>query len=100
MKLLRNPDELSVDERPLYRLARVREGSDFEKYLIPDSETGSRDDEVPIDAFDRDVFSDSSDVNRVSFHLKGTDPFQGINANSALGSAVVLYVVLAVPFKP
>jgi hypothetical protein len=28
------------------------------------------------------------------------DPFQGINANSALGSAVVLYVVLAVPFKP
>jgi hypothetical protein len=44
MKLLRNPDELSVDERPLYRLAGVREGSDFEKNLIPDSETRSRDD--------------------------------------------------------
>jgi hypothetical protein len=28
------------------------------------------------------------------------DPFQGINADGALGSTVVLYVVLPVPFKP
>jgi hypothetical protein len=44
MKLLGNPDELSVNERRLYRLAGVREGSDFEKNLIPDSEMRSRDD--------------------------------------------------------
>jgi hypothetical protein len=36
----------------------------------------------------------------VSLYLKGMDPFQGINANGALWSAVVLYVVLAVPFEP
>jgi hypothetical protein len=28
------------------------------------------------------------------------DPFLGINADGALRTAVVLYVVLAIPFKP
>jgi hypothetical protein len=28
------------------------------------------------------------------------DPLKGINANSALGSAVVFYVILAISFEP
>jgi hypothetical protein len=100
MELLRDPDEFSIDERRADRLAGIRKGSNFEQNLIPETKTRSWDDQVPIDAFDRDVLSDSSDVNRVSFCLKGTDPLKGINANSALGSAMVLYVVLPIPFEP
>jgi hypothetical protein len=28
------------------------------------------------------------------------DPLKGINTNSPLGSAMMLYVVLAIPFEP
>jgi len=100
MEPLRNPDEFSVDERRADRLAGIRKGSDFEENLIPETKTCSRDDQVPIDAFDGDVLSDSSDIDRVSFCLKGMDPLKRINANSALESTVVLYVVLAIPFEP
>jgi len=100
VKLLRDADEFSVDERPPDRLARIRKGIDFENNPITDLETHSRDDQVPIDAFDGDVLPDGSDVDRMSFRLKGMDPLQGINANSAVGSAMVFYIILAIAFKP
>jgi hypothetical protein len=100
MKLLCDADKLSVDERRLYRLAGVGKGRNLEKNLVSESHTDSRNHQIPIDAFDGDVFSDGSDVNRVSLYLKGMDPLEGVNANSAFRSAVVLYVILAISFKP
>jgi hypothetical protein len=69
MKPLGDADEFSVDERRFYRLAGIREGSDFEQNLSPEPKTHPRNDQVPIDALDGDVLSDSSDVDRVSFGL-------------------------------
>jgi len=100
VELLRDADEFSVDERPLDGFARIGKGIDFENDLIPDLETHSRGYQVPIDAFDRDVLSDGSDFDRVSFGLEGMDPLQGINADSSVRPTVVFCVVLVVPFKP
>jgi len=69
MKPLRDADEFSVDERRFYRLAGIREGSDFEQNLSPEPKTHPRNDQIPIDALDGDVLSDSSDVDWVSFGL-------------------------------
>jgi hypothetical protein len=55
---------------------------------------------VPINPLDGDVLPRSSDVDGVTFHLQRPDPFQRIQADSPLGSTMVLFVVLSVVYEP
>jgi hypothetical protein len=76
VKLLRDTDEFSVDERRPDRLAGVCEGSDLENDIVAESQLRSWGYQVPIDSFDGHVFSGGPDTDRMTFRLKRSDSFQ------------------------
>ena len=76
MKLLRDADEFSVDERRLDRLAGVCERRDLEKNVVAESQLRPGDNQIPIDTLDGHVLAGGSDIDRVTFRLERTDPFQ------------------------
>ncbi len=76
VKLLRDADEFSVDERRLYRLAWVCERRDLEKDAVAESQLHPGDDKVPIDSLHGHILAGGPDIYRVTFRLERADPFQ------------------------
>jgi hypothetical protein len=70
MKLLRDADEFSVDERRLYRLAWVGKGRNLEQNLVSKSQPDSWNNQIPIDSLNGHVFAGGSRLDRVPFPLE------------------------------
>jgi hypothetical protein len=100
MQLLGNANELSLDKRLFDRFAGSGKRGDLEDDLVTQLETHPGNDQLPLDSFHRNVLTDRSYIDRVTFLLEGLNPFQGINANRPLGPAMVHLVILRVPQKP
>jgi len=96
MKLMGDPDEFAVNERPFDGLAGIGEGRYFEHNFVANPQADAGDYDVPIEPFYGDILSSRTDVDGMPFLLECVDPFQRINADSALRAAVVLLVVLGV----
>jgi hypothetical protein len=100
MKLLRDADEFSVDERAFDCFAGVGERGDLEQDLVAKPELRTGNSQTPVDPFQSHVFSDRPDIDRMTFSLERTDPLNRVNANCVFGSAVVFLVVLCVSYEP
>jgi hypothetical protein len=100
MKLLRDSDEFSVDERAFDCFAGVGERGDLEQDLVAKPELRTGNSQTPIDPFQSHVFSDCPDIDGMTFGLERTDSLNRKNANRFFGPAVVLLVVLCVSYEP
>src|SRR5450759_14703 len=100
VKLVRDADEFSVDERRLDRLAGVCERYNLEKDAIAESQLRLRDDQIPIDSFHGHVLACGSDVDRMTFRLERADPFQRIQTKRPVGSIMMHRDVLSVSCEP
>jgi hypothetical protein len=66
---------MAVDEGGSDRFAGVGKGGNFELDLLSAPYPGSRNDQIPVKPFYREVLSDGSNIDGMTFSLKASDQF-------------------------
>jgi hypothetical protein len=89
-------DERAVDKRFFDGFARSRERRDFEVHFVSNLDSATWHNEAPVDSLNGQVLPSSPDVDGMAFLLQRPDDFQGIQANCAIGPAVVFSIILGV----